>query len=94
LAWEGLYLHQIYPRYDLLKKTYCGTPSHAAVEITLGIPYNAKMADIWSLGIILYIMIAGNNPFAAGTIHQLYKRVRALDYSFPDGFSMGALILT
>lgn len=46
-----------------LSKTYCGSKSYASPEILRGEPYDPKKADVWAIGVILYIFITGKMPF-------------------------------
>lgn len=46
-----------------LSKTYCGSKSYAAPEILKGEPYDPRKADIWAIGVILYIFVTGKMPF-------------------------------
>ncbi|XP_063373999.1 testis-specific serine/threonine-protein kinase 3-like [Cydia amplana] len=59
---------------DILSETYCGTLSYAAPEILKGIPYFPKMADMWSVGIILYTMLNQALPFKEKTVKELYEK--------------------
>jgi len=42
---------------------FCGTPSYMPPEIVEKVDYNGILADIWSLGILLYTLLCGAFPF-------------------------------
>jgi serine kinase len=44
---------------EYLSKTYCGSRAYVSPEILLGLPYDAKKADIWAIGVIIYIFVTG-----------------------------------
>lgn len=53
--------------------TYCGSLSYAAPEILKGTPYNPTISDVWSLGIVLYVMLNKAMPFDDSNVKRLYE---------------------
>lgn len=49
--------------YDKKLDTHCGTPSYMAPEIVTKALYKGGPADIWALGVILYVLFCGHFPF-------------------------------
>jgi len=66
----------------VLSQTYCGSAAYAAPEVVSGTPYNPKLADVWSLGIILYIMVNATMPFDDSNLKKLLKDQLARKWEF------------
>ena len=49
-------------------KEQCGTPAYIAPEIIIDKGYEGFYADLWSLGVLLYVMISGTFPFTADNL--------------------------
>ncbi|NXU21493.1 TSSK6 kinase, partial [Pardalotus punctatus] len=54
-----------------LSSTFCGTVAFTPPEVLMGIPYDAKKYDIWSLGVMLYMMVVGNIPFDDSNVQSM-----------------------
>lgn len=75
-----------------LMKTSCGSPCYAAPELVLTqTPYEGRKVDIWSLGVILYAMLAGYLPFDddpenedGADIIRLYHYICKTPLTFPE----------
>ncbi|KAJ1455161.1 kinase-like domain-containing protein [Pelagophyceae sp. CCMP2097] len=61
--------------------TQCGTPGYVAPEILKGAKYGTEV-DMWSCGVIIYILLGGYPPFHDDNHAVLYNKIRAADYTF------------
>ncbi|KAL7534565.1 hypothetical protein ACHAXR_005952 [Thalassiosira sp. AJA248-18] len=61
--------------------TQCGTPGYVAPEILSGAPYDTK-ADMWSLGVIVFILLGGYPPFSDQDQRKLFRKIRKGEYEF------------
>ncbi|XP_078176965.1 CBL-interacting protein kinase 24-like isoform X2 [Carex rostrata] len=77
---------------DLLHTT-CGTPNYVAPEVLSKDGYEGSAADVWSCGVILFVLMAGYLPFDETDLPALYKKIKAAEFSFPPWFSPGAKLL-
>lgn len=70
-----------------LLHTRCGTPAYAAPEVLRTKGYNGAKADIWSCGVVLYVLLAGFLPFDDRNLAVMFKKAIRSQYSFPPWFS-------
>ncbi|KAM9735782.1 testis-specific serine/threonine-protein kinase 6 [Menidia menidia] len=66
-----------------LSETYCGTSSYAAPEILKNCPYNPKVSDVWSMGVVLYTMLYASAPFSSTNITKMVKIQMGHKIHFP-----------
>lgn len=70
---------------DALVRTPCGSPFYAAPEVIDNKEYVGRKADIWSLGICLYVMCVGKFPWDADSRLTLYTQIVQTNVR-PPGF--------
>ncbi|GKV03163.1 hypothetical protein SLEP1_g15517 [Rubroshorea leprosula] len=74
-------------RYDGLLHTQCGTPAYVAPEVLRKKGYDGSKADIWSCGVILYVLLAGFLPFQDENLMNMYRKVFKAEFEYPPWFS-------
>ncbi len=79
-------LGNIYEKGQLLK-TACGSPCYVPPEMIKEEKYNGALADIWSAGIILYLMLCGKLPFYDDDNQILYEKILEGKYEEPEHLS-------
>ncbi|CAO2202002.1 unnamed protein product [Urochloa humidicola] len=77
-------------RGDGLLHTLCGTPGYVAPEVFKNKGYDGAKADIWSCGVILYVLLAGSLPFPEDNIAAMFKKMSRGDYHCPPWLSTEA----
>ncbi|XP_044463222.1 CBL-interacting serine/threonine-protein kinase 5-like [Mangifera indica] len=74
-------------RNDGLLHTQCGTPSYVAPEVLRKKGYDGAKADIWSCGVILYVLLAGFLPFQDENLMKMYTKIFKAQFECPPWFS-------
>eukprot|EP00759_Apiculatamorpha_spiralis_P051223 PhF_6_TR5147/c0_g1_i1/m.7355 len=66
-----------------------GTPNYMAPEVLTGdtVSFDPFRADVWSLGVILYVMVCGTLPFNHDTKEGIYQRILSCDVRIPSQVS-------
>jgi len=67
-----------------MMKTACGTPGYVAPEILKNNGYDSGAVDVWSAGVILYILLCGFPPFYEEELPQLFDQILHARYDFPS----------
>lgn len=95
------FARQVEPTTPLLDDN-CGSPQYSSPEVIMCQPYDPRLADIWSLGVILFTLATGELPFRSiasqGGQRKMFHRIARGDYAFPNGIdvdeSLKDLIIT
>ena len=74
---------------NMMLKTFCGSLYYCAPEMIDGTPYFGPSSDIWSLGVILYVITNGYLPFRHTHLPDLYESLRTADYEAGEFSSNG-----
>jgi len=70
-------------------ETCCGSPEYVAPEVLECKPYD-KACDLWSVGVITYVLLTGCFPFWDKNNAVLYEKIRRSEYGWPTGLEISA----
>lgn len=70
--------------------TACGSPCYAPPEMLSKKKYDPLKADVWSLGIVFYAMVAGYLPFDDDNTDKLYEKIIEGNFVIPEWVSPSA----
>lgn len=65
--------------------TACGTPGYVAPEVLAQQPYD-KEVDVWSIGVIAYILLCGYPPFYDENDSELFRQILKAEYEFDSPY--------
>ncbi|KAL1428316.1 hypothetical protein MTO96_002704 [Rhipicephalus appendiculatus] len=68
-------------------RTSCGSAEYAAPEVLAGRKYSGSGADIWSMGVLLYVLLCGRLPFNADNMAVLFSMIQQGKYNCPEYLS-------
>ena len=68
----------------------CGSMAYSPPEIVMHVPYDGTLADMWSLGIVLYTLLLGGFPFYAVDPASMRKEITHGKLRFPRWLSASA----
>ncbi|XP_057363318.1 serine/threonine-protein kinase 33 isoform X5 [Manis pentadactyla] len=68
-------------RSEAMMQTTCGTPIYMAPEV-INAHYYSQQCDIWSIGVIMYILLCGEPPFLANSEEKLFGLIRKGELHF------------
>jgi serine/threonine protein kinase len=77
------------PRSQL--KTFCGSLYFAAPELLQAKQYTGPEVDVWSFGIVLYVLVCGKVPFDDQSMPQLHAKIKKGHVDYPPWLSAGKL---
>jgi len=69
----------------VMMQTACGTPGYVAPEVLQAKGYD-KEVDLWSIGVITYILLCGFPPFYNEKLQLLFEQIMRADYDFPEDY--------
>ena len=70
-----------------LMSTFCGSPCYSAPECLYHHDYDGQKSDIWSMGVILYLMVVGTHPWNVHNINLMMKDIVTCNYKVPKEVS-------
>jgi len=70
---------------DKLMQTACGTPGYVAPEVLNAEGYD-KEVDMWSIGVITYILLCGFPPFYSESVPEVFEQIMKAEYDYPDEY--------
>lgn len=73
------------------RQTFCGSPLYAAPECLKSEPYDATKSDIWSAGVVFYIMVVGNFPWDPSNVTKMVNFIVKCEYRVPSFISQQCL---
>ncbi|XP_034377474.1 serine/threonine-protein kinase 33 [Arvicanthis niloticus] len=79
----GLAVQKHGSRSESMMQTTCGTPIYMAPEVINAHDYS-QQCDIWSIGVIMYILLCGEPPFMANSEEKLFELIKKGELQFED----------
>lgn len=70
-------------------KTFCGSLYFAAPELLQARQYTGPEVDVWSFGIVLYVLVCGKVPFDDQSMPQLHAKIKKGAVEYPPFLSSG-----
>lgn len=81
-------LSNIYSPSRLLN-TFCGSLYFAAPELLQARNYTGPEVDVWSFGVVLYVLVCGRVPFDDTSLPALHQKIKSGHVEYPDHLSKG-----